>query len=213
MRLPDDVYATVVRLSAPYAVTGTPDGYTMGSILNAIAWAHRADGWGLSRKTGGKRVDSPVGEIAEDILHHQPTNLLWDIWQGADVGQPLNVGGGAPWDIGPPESADRAWVAPVQPVGTSAPPPPDPTPTPPPSTDLSAIKAQLATVIAQQQVILRVLTEVATRKAVEDIATKQQAVIDGLFDPTKDSPSMLEHIDDVKHIGLSGGRERGERFR
>lgn len=137
MIIPEKVCESIWKHAAPYLDKPIPDGYTLGSILNAIAWENRTEeyrdasgniatreAWGLSRKNGGKNVDSPVGLIAEDILHHKPTNLLFDIFKGADVGLILrpNCGG----DIGPPTSNDRTWVKPVQPVGFKPTPIPDP---------------------------------------------------------------------------------------
>jgi hypothetical protein len=81
-------------------------------LCNAVAWRHRAEGWGLSRKTGGTRGRLPNGtEVAHDILHHAPTNELIDILTAAGAeSQPA-------WQpVGPPQSPDRTWVAPVDPA-------------------------------------------------------------------------------------------------
>jgi hypothetical protein len=103
-------------------IAGVPSEEQLAEMLNAIAWRNRAAGWGLSRKEGGNRCVSPlVGSIACDILHHKPTNTLYDVF-GA-VG---DVGGTRPQfdPLGPPASPDRVWVAPVDPGHAPPPPPP-----------------------------------------------------------------------------------------
>lgn len=92
----------------------------LGTLLNTVAWNNRDAGWGLSRKTGGNKCPSPVGDIACDVLHHQPTNTLYDVFVGATNNGPGGETIPGPADptwsnIGPPQSADRVWVAPVQP--------------------------------------------------------------------------------------------------
>jgi hypothetical protein len=81
----------------------------LGELLNTVAWNNRADGWGLSRKTTGKKCPSLVGDIGCDILHHQPTNTRYDVLGDALVEAipqwlPLGVA-----------DTDRPWVAPVAP--------------------------------------------------------------------------------------------------
>lgn len=54
----------------------------VGEFLNRVAWEHRAEGWGLLRKTGGTRCPAPHGggiEISCDILIHQPSQLHFDV--------------------------------------------------------------------------------------------------------------------------------------
>lgn len=86
------------------------------SILNTVAWNNRAAGWGLSRKTGGAKCASPAGDIACDILHHQPTNTIVDVLiAGPNDGGPPEAGT-ATWNVlGTQFDANRPWVAPVQP--------------------------------------------------------------------------------------------------
>lgn len=116
-------------------------------ILNAVAWKHRADGWGLSAKPRGNNVFSEGhGKfVAYDILHHKPTDTLWDVATGE-------------WENFVPQWAhqpehhhdpDRPWLAPVKPA-EDAPEPepvptpePTPTPSPVPPVDLTPVLAQL----------------------------------------------------------------------
>jgi len=95
----------------------------LGALLNRVAWTHRGESFGLSRKTGGHNVESPVGRIASDILHRQSDNLIWDVI--VDAGAPsarVNCGGA----LGPMGDPNRPWVAPVDAGGPPPPPPPPP---------------------------------------------------------------------------------------
>jgi hypothetical protein len=124
----------------------------LGEILNVVAYRHRAEGWGLSRKTGGRHVDSPVGPIAEDILQ-LPNGNHYDVLGGAEKGAPLRPGAGG--NIGTINLRDRPWVAPVDHTpawlltgggtggGGTSPPPPV---TPPPS-DLGPLQRDLAALL------------------------------------------------------------------
>lgn len=111
-------------------------------LCNAVAWRHRFDGWGLSRKTGGTRGRLPNGvEVAHDILHHAPSNELVDILTAAGAeSQPA-------WQpVGPPQSPDRVWAAPVDPASFGAAPvasqPATPAPSGPTLADvLAAVQA------------------------------------------------------------------------
>jgi hypothetical protein len=84
----------------------------MGSLMNRAALEGNArigrEEWGLSRKNNGAHCPSPAGNIACDILHHRPTNQLYDVLISSD---------GPNWMKaqyhGDPEG--RPWVAPVQP--------------------------------------------------------------------------------------------------
>lgn len=111
-------------------------------LCNAIAWRHRAEGWGLSAKSGGTYGTLPNGKrIAHDILHHAPSNELVDILTAAGA---ESVPAWQP--VGPPQSADRTWVAPVDPASFGAafvaPQPVNPAPSGPAMADvLAAVQA------------------------------------------------------------------------
>jgi hypothetical protein len=206
--LPDDVYR--VLLEECDKRPGPAQHHTFGELLNAVAWRTRHLGMGLSRKTGGQRVDSPVGEIAEDIICHT-SGHHWDVLGGAAVGQPLRPGQGP--SIGIIDLRARPWVAPVEPTGngqgipdSSTPTPPAPTPAPPPvppSTDLAVLKAQMAAILDVLHVVLQAVASSATREQVEQLRAR-------ILDGGTPVPSVLEHIDDAKRI--AAGVERDPRF-
>lgn len=97
-------------------------------ILNAVAWKHRSDGWGLSAKPSGNAVHSIAHSqpVAYDILHHKPTDTLWDVATGE-------------WENFIPQwsqaehhhNPERPWLAPVQPLSDVPAPTPEPSPEPP----------------------------------------------------------------------------------
>jgi hypothetical protein len=109
MQLPNEVYETLVEICEAYPWPVVQEDFHIGEILNAVAWRHKQDGWGLSRKTGGKHIDSPVGPIAEDILQ-LPDGNHFDVLGGIDVGQPLRPGRAS--SIGIINLRGRPWVAP-----------------------------------------------------------------------------------------------------
>lgn len=115
-------------------------------LCNAVAWRHRADGWGLSAKSGGTYGTLPNGvRVAHDILHHLPSNELVDILTAAGA---QSVPAWQP--VGPPQSPDRVWVAPVDPASFGAAPvaPQPPAPGPQPVTDSNAAVLQAVQALA-----------------------------------------------------------------
>lgn len=110
MQLPEKVYNTLVQLCEAYPWDVVQDDFHIGEILNAVAYAHRADGWGLSYKAHGKHIDSPVGPIAEDILQ-LPNGHHFDVLGGIDVGKPLRPGRAT--SIGIIDLRSRPHVEPV----------------------------------------------------------------------------------------------------
>jgi hypothetical protein len=97
---------------------------TLGEMLNEVAWeGNKRIGkveWGLSAKPGGHGTRQPKTgiKIAADILHHKPTNQLYDVFGGATAENggpgPATPGWGKTTFHNAP---DRPWVAPVEPEG------------------------------------------------------------------------------------------------
>ena len=87
------------------------------NILLTVSWNNRAQGWGLSGKDFGTFCPSAAGPIACDILHHGPSNTIYDVLgSGPDpVDFPFSSGT-AQWDaLGVQTDSSRPFVAPVQP--------------------------------------------------------------------------------------------------
>lgn len=73
---------TLERLRPEYPTPMSPA--QLGEYLNRVAWEHRADGWGLLRKTAGNRCPAPQGvEVACDILIHAPSIRHFDVLMDA----------------------------------------------------------------------------------------------------------------------------------
>jgi hypothetical protein len=91
---------TIQRLRAEYP---TPMArWQVADLLNRVAWAHRAEGWGLLHKPVGSRCPAPHGfDISCDILIHAPSIQHFDVLIDAEgVATPTwhNVG---PCVLGP----------------------------------------------------------------------------------------------------------------
>lgn len=143
-----NILATVQRLRAEYPTPMSPA--QVGELLNRIAWEHRAEGWGLLRKTGGTMCPVPQGGHAScDILIHGPSVRHFDVLADAEsVATPVwrDVG---PCVLGPSSGCAMAnFLAPVQPAGQPEPVPPQPVPDPNISRLFEQMKALTQTVEA-----------------------------------------------------------------
>lgn len=150
----DSLLPSVQDVRKKFGPTMTDDECAL--LCNEVAWRHRNAGWGLSRKVSGTRGHLPNGtEIAHDILHHQPSNTLVDVLVGAGAASTPT------WNVlGPPQSADRTWVAPIDPSTFGSAPGPTPTPVlPARSTDaqlmLDALKALAADIATLKEEVKR----------------------------------------------------------
>ena len=148
----ENLLSTIQDVRKKFGATMNDDECAL--LCNEVAWKHRGTGWGLSRKVSGTRGHLPNGtEIAHDILHHQPTNTLVDILVGAGAQSSPT------WNVlGPPQSADRTWVAPVDPASFGTKPTPIPTPAPGPTDAqvmLEALKALAADITALKAEVKR----------------------------------------------------------
>lgn len=139
----------------------------LGDILNTVAYAHRAEGWGLNAKTTGYFVISPAGRIASDILHFKPTNMLYDVFiDGSGKGEVSCED----HPIGPADNPSRPFVEPVAFAGA---PEPQPEPQPQPQPDQRIV--QLEGALTALAVNLRELREWVGQHA-EWLAREQQRV-------------------------------------
>src|SRR6201988_1390260 len=111
----------------------------LAALLNAVAWQHRAEGWGLLSKPAGNNCPAPSGVlVACDILVHRPSGLHFDVLGDAEGAARPSWGNAGPIDM-------SRFMAPVEPAGAGPSPDPDPEPpTPaPPAVDLSAVLSRL----------------------------------------------------------------------
>jgi len=107
-----------------------------GAYLNAVAFKHKDEGWGLLAKPGGNRCPTPqMVDVSCDYLVYRPTMQGFDVL--ADETTPV-------WQAGDIFTSEpERWVAPVSTGGPVPVPVPDPVPVPPPIYDLAAIKRLL----------------------------------------------------------------------
>jgi hypothetical protein len=133
MSVLDTLIAERAKIGPVYDTVLLPDGTTqqvdhrpyptpeqLGALLNAVAWAHRAEGWGLSAKPSGNNIPAPDGtRIAADILHNRTDNVIVDCLIAAgERSEPT-------WQVlGPMTDPLRPWVAPTAPSETPVDPPP-----------------------------------------------------------------------------------------
>jgi hypothetical protein len=177
--LPEAVCASVHAERAKFgAIT---DKAQLSEILNRVAWAHRADGWGLSTKTGGNRCPSPGTEtgteIACDILAHRSDGRLHDVLGSADVGAPSTARCPAST---PKPPANRPWAPPSKPA--SAPEPTDPTdPDPEPDPEpahadlaeaIARVEAAQAAQAAQLNLVLAAIAAIPAHQLPEDVGER-----------------------------------------
>jgi hypothetical protein len=109
----------------------------VAQLLNAVAWNHRLEGWGLLRKGSGNSC--PLGDtfVSCDILVHAPTVQHFDVLRDAENTAVPQWGLVGPCVLGPSSGCDMSnFIAPTNPAGgTSA---PAPTPSQPPGPTTSA---------------------------------------------------------------------------
>lgn len=199
-RLPEPVYDTLVAECARYPWPVVQSDEHLGELLNWVAWQHRDSGVGLSRKSGGRHVESPVGPIAEDILQYRDGHH-YDVLGSAAVGNPLDPGRCCPESIGVINLRDRPWVAPVEHVPSwlrGSTPPPGGGSTPPPVTTPPPAPVDLAPLVAA---IDRLTARVA---AIESRPSPSLDLFDQFVDdmvgrgPADDPALAPNHITDVK---------------
>ena len=107
----------------------------VAAILNAVAWRHRSDGWGLLEKTFGANCPTATTRIACDILVHRPSGQHFDVLKDAE-------GSASPvWQNKGPIDLSR-FLAPVDP-GTSSGGPVTPPEPQPPAVDLQPLLTRL----------------------------------------------------------------------
>lgn len=159
---------------AKYPASMTPA--QVAQMLNAVAWSHRAEGWGLLRKGSGNSCPLNGTYISCDILIHAPSIQHFDVLRDAEnaaLPQWNNVGPCVLSDSS--GCAMSNFLAPFDPGGGVTPPPvvvPPSTPSgpvyiPAPSVDLSglmtrdAAERMFADLQNRDERTVRLLTELA----------------------------------------------------
>ncbi len=124
--------ADVTAERAKYGAVTPSD---VAAILNAVAWRHRSDGWGLLEKTFGANCPTSRTTIACDILVHRPSGQHFDVLRDAE-------GSASPvWQNKGPIDVSR-FLAPEDPGGSSGGPVTPPEPQAPP-VDLGPLLTRL----------------------------------------------------------------------
>ena len=121
--MPETPFQTLFQRRQWYPTPMTND--QLGELLNAVAWAHRAEGYGLLMKRTGANCQQPLtgALVSHDILMLR-TGAIFDCL--------INAEGAAKPTWAPRNPVDPArWVRPVDVGGVSLPPPEPPAPPPP----------------------------------------------------------------------------------
>ncbi len=140
-----------------------------GELLNAVAFALRAEGFGLLRKDAGNRCPIPNSSITVscDWLVHRPSGKGCDVLgSGPDSDPPANGPATPTWCGGDPFDVSKF----VEPTAPSNPPPPPP----PPAS--SAASAELQ----QQQIVLLLQIVTQQQQQLQALADQNQAIVRGL---------------------------------
>jgi hypothetical protein len=119
----------------------------IAKVLNAVAWAHRAEGWGLLKKGAGNSCPLAGTFISCDILINSQSKHHFDVLQNAEGD---GTGTAIPqWnddgicELGPTSGCEMSrFLAPVDPGGSPTA-DPAPVPTPQPTIDLTPILNRL----------------------------------------------------------------------
>lgn len=130
-----------------YGPSMSPD--QVASLLNTVAWNHRAEGWGLLRKGAGNSCPIAGTFVSCDILIHRPSMLHFDVLTDAEnTARPQwNVVG--PCVLGPSSGCDMAnFLDPVAPAGSVPPVVVPPVVVPPIQTDLTPIHGWIDAAVA-----------------------------------------------------------------
>lgn len=122
----------IQRARARYGATANDDQCV--AICNEVAWVHRSEGYGVSKKESGTRGTRYDGQqCCHDVIMLRD-GRYWDVLEAAGgVSRPI-------WQDQPNgviTDPARGWVAPIAPQGQVEPPAP-PVEPPPPTSDVEA---------------------------------------------------------------------------
>lgn len=127
----------------------------VAEMLNAVAWAHRSEGWGMLRKGSGNSCPLRDTYISCDILIHAPSINHYDTLIDAEGRAEPTWNLVGPCVLGPSSGCEMSrFLAPFDPGGGTVAPGPTPTPQPVPSpvqTDLAPVLSKLDALYAQSE--------------------------------------------------------------
>ncbi len=176
--LPDDVFAALKTLRPAYP---TPLGDQGSTLLNAVAWQFRAQGWGLELKVGGNNCPQPTTGIRTgcDILRG-PGNWGYDV-----LGDQENLGLPLQATAGPADPA--RFVPPVKPPVGPIDPPIDP-PVDVCTPALAACKADVARLTAEND---QLKGDIARETAENVRLTRELAELQAKYDALLNAPAPV----------------------
>jgi hypothetical protein len=177
-----NLQAEVAAARAKYPTPMTP--LEQASVVNTVAWQHRAEGFALLAKPDGNNCPQPRtgARVACDILVHRPTGTHIDVLGDAE-------GAGVPgWS--PKGAIDLARAI-------DAVDPQDDPPTPPPDDDLKPLLVQLRAALAENSEMIRRLWDF-----LGGLQTRQLELVD-------QHHAMLQKLDALKTGGVTFPVYRG----
>lgn len=150
-------------------------------LLNAVAWANRASGWGMLSKGGDNSCSNGRISISCDTLIHYPSTMHFDVLIDGEATAKPDWRPNGPCFLGPSSGCELSkFVAPYDPGGSVVPPPVVVPPTQPPYqpppvyTDLTPIYQRLDSLSAQAERMFADLTARDTARAMQIQAVDQR---------------------------------------
>lgn len=171
-------------VTAERAKYGAVTPANVAAILNAVAWRHRSDGWGLLEKTFGANCPTGRTSIACDILVHRPSGQHFDVLRDAE-------GSASPvWQNKGPIDVSR-FLAPVDPGGSSGGPVTPPEPQAPP-VDLGPLLTRLDALERAVQALSSTVPPLAQQVGEQGAAIERLALAGERLDALTALVQMLE---------------------
>ena len=183
------VLDTLNQLRGNYGATMTDDECV--DLINAAAWAHKDEGYGLSRKDSGTRGTRYDGvSCCHDVLMLQSGDA-WDCLTAAGAQSTPS------WSsVGKITDPSRGWVAPIAPKGSTGGGTTTP-PTTPPSASCKALTADQVRDLVRAE-LLRAESELAWLRGFLQETAKSIAELRGLADQQETRREELaRHVDQV----------------
>lgn len=165
-------------------------------LLNAVAWANRASGWGMLSKGGDNSCSNGRISISCDTLIHYPSTMHFDVLIDGEATAKPDWRPNGPCFLGPSSGCELSkFVAPYDPGGANVPPPPVQPPVvvppyqpPPVYTDLGPIYQRLDSLSAQAE---RMFSDLTARDAAR---AAQIAAVDQRLEKHDNEPGWLKKV-------------------